>query len=78
MKPGYRRGGIGSDLLAKCLYKAKELGLPIVVHAEPAARAFFEHHGFKEFAHADIDLAEFAVPFSGFGAFRLTGMKWEL
>lgn len=73
----YRNRGIGSQLLGKCLAAGKELQLPVILHAEPVARAFFEHHKFQEFAHGEVDLGRFAPPFSGFGLFRLTGMSRE-
>jgi hypothetical protein len=60
-----------------CFDKAKEEKLPLVVCSEPAANDFFASLGFKETEHADIDLAQFAPKYSGFGMFRLTGMIWE-
>lgn len=54
--------------------KAEAMGLPLVACSEPAAVPFYAACGFKETAHGDIDLAQFAMPMTGFGIFRLTGV----
>lgn len=77
VKRCYRGHGVGSRLLKQCTDKARHLQLPVIVHAEPAARGFFDHHSLQDFAHGDIDLSQYSPPHSGFGLFRLTGMITE-
>ena len=60
-----------------CFDKAKDEGIPVAVCAEPAALEFFLQLRMRETKHADMDLAKLAVPFSGFGLFRLTGLIWH-
>ena len=48
----YRRGGVGSSLLAECLRRMREAGCSTVRlevrEGNTVARAFYEKHGFRE------------------------------
>jgi N-acetylglutamate synthase-like GNAT family acetyltransferase len=77
VSPFYRRQGIGSQLINIGLERAKREGLPLFVCSEPEAHAFFLAQGLKDNKHFDIDLAQWAAPESGFGLFRLSGMRSE-
>jgi len=74
VKPSYRRRGVGSRLVQRCLDTAKSVGVCVRVSSEPAAHEFFVHQGFEDTKHVDMDLARYAPPYSGFGVFRLAGM----
>jgi GNAT superfamily N-acetyltransferase len=74
VKPSYRRRGVGSRLVQRCLDTAKSVGVCVRASSEPAAHEFFVHQGFEDTKHVDMDLARYAPPYSGFGVFRLAGM----
>ncbi|KAL2822233.1 hypothetical protein BDW59DRAFT_180907 [Aspergillus cavernicola] len=76
VKPEHRSRGIGQRLMEHMFTKAKSLGLPIALVTEPQVYNFFIKQGFKDTKHVDLDLAECAPPYSGFGIFRLAGMVW--
>ncbi|KAF2226938.1 hypothetical protein BDZ85DRAFT_167876, partial [Elsinoe ampelina] len=69
-----RRQGIGSGLVAFALETARKDGLPLVTAAEPQAYEFMKKQGFKDTKHVDFDLAKWALPNCGYGAFRLSGL----
>ena len=70
----FRRRGIGRDLVRHVFAKAKAAGVPVAVSSEPQAYAFFIKMGFEETKSVEMDLAQWAPPYSGFGAFRLRSM----
>lgn len=73
----YRGKGLGSQLLQHAFAQAKAARIPFCVCSEPAARPFFDKHGFTEVVHANMDLSTWAPPHTGYGNFRLTGMVWR-
>ena len=50
--------------------------LPLLLCAEPQSYGFYAGNGFEETTHADFDLSQWAPAYSGFGIFRLAGMRW--
>ncbi|KAL4749892.1 hypothetical protein BDW72DRAFT_204334 [Aspergillus terricola var. indicus] len=72
----FRRRGIGRDLIRHVFAKAKA-GAPVAVSSEPQAYAFFTKMSFEETKSVEMDLAQWAPPYSGFGAFRLSSMIWN-
>jgi N-acetylglutamate synthase-like GNAT family acetyltransferase len=77
VKSSSRRNGIGSQLVRECRKRAEGAGFPLVVSSEPAAYEFFLKNGFNESKHFDFDLSKWALPYSGFGIFRLTRLAWD-
>ncbi|KAF4943781.1 hypothetical protein FSARC_14832 [Fusarium sarcochroum] len=75
--PTSRRKGIGSKLLETCRDRAKTAGIPLVAVSEPASHPFFKSLAFEDGAHYEFDLTEYAMPYSGFGPFRLTRTIWS-
>ncbi|CBF83282.1 hypothetical protein AN3162.2 [Aspergillus nidulans FGSC A4] len=73
----FRRRGIGRDLVRHVFAKAKAAGVPVAVSSEPQAYAFFTEMGFEETKSVEMDLAQWAPSYSGFGAFRLRSMIWN-
>ncbi|KAL4765362.1 GNAT family N-acetyltransferase [Aspergillus foveolatus] len=73
----FRRRGIGRDLIWHAFAKAKAAGVPVAVSSEPQAYAFFTKIGFEETKSVEMDLAQWALPYSGFGTFRLRSMIWD-
>ncbi|KAL3444905.1 hypothetical protein BJX65DRAFT_282686 [Aspergillus insuetus] len=76
VKPSCRNRGIGAKLVHECFNRAKKAGIPLILNAEPEALDFYLKLGFKETGFADVDLAQWMPPNSGFGKFRWTGMIW--
>jgi ribosomal protein S18 acetylase RimI-like enzyme len=76
VKPSCRNRGIGAKLIHECFNRAKKAGFPLTLNAEPEAVKFYLKLGFKETGYADIDLARWMAPNSGFGNFRWTAMIW--
>jgi GNAT superfamily N-acetyltransferase len=76
VKPSHRRSGVASKLLDVFKDRCRAEGLPLCTQSEPAAFQFFLNQGFKDDGHCDFDLAQWADPNSGFGVFRLSGVKW--
>ncbi|KAL3427841.1 GNAT family [Phlyctema vagabunda] len=77
VRPSSRRLGIGSELVKLCFERAKAEGLPLILSSEPAAYDFFASLGFKDTRHVDWDLSKWAPPHTGFGSFRMAGMRWD-
>jgi N-acetylglutamate synthase-like GNAT family acetyltransferase len=73
----FRLRGIGRDLIRHVFAKAKAAGVPVAVSSESQAYAFFSKMGFEETKSVEMDLAQWAPPYSGFGAFRLRSMIWN-
>ncbi|KAL4775397.1 acyl-CoA N-acyltransferase [Aspergillus nidulans var. acristatus] len=73
----FRLRGIGRDLIRHVFAKAKAAGVPVAVSSEPQAYAFFSKMGFEETKSVEMDLAQWAPPYSGFGPFRLRSMIWN-
>lgn len=74
VKPEHRGQGLGQSMLFHVVNKAKSEGVPVALVSEPQAYGYWEKKGFKDTKHRDIDLAQWAPPYSGFGTFRLFGM----
>lgn len=72
--PEHRGQGLGQSMLSHVVNKAKSEGLPVVLVSEPQAYGYWVKKGFKDTKHLDIDLEQWAAPYSGFGTFRLSGM----
>ncbi|KAI0515064.1 hypothetical protein F5B22DRAFT_608164 [Xylaria bambusicola] len=77
VEPSSRGQGIGSWLLQIAQEAAEAAKLPIVLCSEPNHHDFFVNRGFKDVKHADIDLAQWAASWSGYGVFRITRMKLQ-
>ncbi|KAF5003514.1 hypothetical protein FDECE_9937 [Fusarium decemcellulare] len=77
VKPSHRNRGVGSVLLKEAQRRARLQDVHIALCTEPAAYEFYKKRGFKDTMHADIDLCQWAPPYSGFGVFRLSGMTWN-
>ncbi|KAL4907942.1 hypothetical protein BDW74DRAFT_148274 [Aspergillus multicolor] len=75
--PAYRHRGIGRGLIQHVLTKAKAAGVPVAVSSEPQSYEFFTRLGFEEVKSVDMDLAQWAPPYSGFGLFKLRSMIWN-
>lgn len=63
--------------MQKAFEWARVDSVPLMVSSEPAAHRFFTKLGFASIKHADMDLAKYAAPYSGFGTFRMTRMSWS-
>ncbi|KAH7034769.1 uncharacterized protein B0I36DRAFT_381631 [Microdochium trichocladiopsis] len=79
--PSHRGRGIGTSLITLCQNKARETsgdGRPLFVSCEPQLEPFLSGKcGFQHTGHADMDLASHAPVYSGFGPFRLFGLRWD-
>ena len=53
VRPGYRRGGVGSALTAAAIHKARASSLARVYLLTDAAERFFAGHGFSVIGRAD-------------------------
>ncbi|KAL2830968.1 hypothetical protein BJY01DRAFT_254466 [Aspergillus pseudoustus] len=76
VKPAHRGRGIGKALMEFVFERAKALGIPIAVSAEPQLYEYFKKRAFTDRHHVDFELAKWAPPYSGFGTFRLAGLMW--
>ncbi|KAK5636277.1 hypothetical protein RRF57_011989 [Xylaria bambusicola] len=74
VEPSSRGQGIGSWLLQIVQEAAGSAKLPLIICSEPNHHDFFVSRGFKDMEHVDIDLTEWAAPWSGYGVFRITRM----
>ncbi|KAI1357313.1 hypothetical protein F5Y08DRAFT_324570 [Xylaria arbuscula] len=74
VEPSSRRQGIGSWLLQIVQEAAVAAKLPLSLCSEPNYHSFFAKRGLKDQKHIDIDLAQWAAPYSGYGPFRLCRM----
>ena len=77
VEQAHRRTGLGSKLMQVAFDRARAQGLPLFITSEPQVHGFCDKLGFKVVKHADMDLAQLAPPFTGFGMFRLYGMIWK-
>ncbi|RDW86897.1 GNAT family N-acetyltransferase [Aspergillus mulundensis] len=75
--PAYRHRGIGRGLIQHVITKAKAAQVPVAVSSEPQSYEFFTKLGFEEVKSVDMDLAQWAPPYSGFGLFKLMSMIWD-
>jgi hypothetical protein len=62
-------------LILLAIEEAKKTALPLFFDSTPAAHEFFLKSGFEDTESFEIGLESWAPPYSGFGAFRLFGMK---
>lgn len=72
--PTHRLRGIGVRMIQSYIEKTTVVKLSSFFDCTPAAHDFFLAVGFKDTGYHEIDLAQWAPPFSGFGPFRLYGM----
>lgn len=77
VEPSSRGQGIGSWLLQIVQEAAAAANMPLSLCSEPNYHGFFVKRGFKDQEHADIDLMQWAAPYTGYGVFRLTRMVSE-
>jgi N-acetylglutamate synthase-like GNAT family acetyltransferase len=77
VEPSSRGKGIGTWLVNTAWDAAKEAKIPFSFCAEPASRDFFVNRGLQVVKHTDIDLAQWAEPFSGYGPFRFSRFVME-
>lgn len=77
VKSSARRKGVGAQLIKFAQEQARTAGLPLATCAEPESLPFFLSEGLSEIVHEDMDLRNFAAPYTGFGVFRLTGVRWQ-
>jgi N-acetylglutamate synthase-like GNAT family acetyltransferase len=75
--PSYRKHGIGSQLVQLCIDKAKSAQLPLFLCSVPTSHQFYLKLGFKDVSYVDIDLSNWAPGYSGYGVYRLYGMKLD-
>ena len=73
---------MGTALIDFCKKKCQEAGnLPFYAQPEPQFQPFLtaskRNFGFVDDGHADMELTKFAPAYSGFGPFRLFGLRLD-
>ena len=82
VEPAHRGRGIGSALIDFTKKKCKAAGnLPLYAQSEPQLQPFLmepkNNFGFVNDGYYDMELAEFASAYTGFGRFRLYSLTWD-